>query len=361
MINGMIIAIDARMIEMSGIGTYIQHLMGKGIYDYAIGNKNLIKKYDKTVKIIHFEATIYGLKEQLGFPVKAIKAAKIELLHFPHYNVPVLYKGKYIVTVHDLTHIFFPEFLGNKIKYYYAKFLMDNAVKMARHVFTVSENSKKDICSIFKTNKDKISVTYNAVDKNFKVKRKESIEYLYEKFSIPKGKNIILYVGNLKPHKNIGNLLKAFNILDCKKDCILVLVGKAFANYKLKEQEEQLGIKQSVFYTGLVSKEELVDLYNLANIFVFPSLYEGFGIPLLEAMACGTPVVAANNSSIPEVVGNAALLFNAYDINDIAEKIQQLLTDKDEQMKCVERGFERISGFSWDNTVSDVKRIISIM
>lgn len=360
MINGKIIGIDARMIEMSGIGTYIQHLMGQGIYDYAFGKEEEIRKYDSDVKIISFDAPIYSINEQLRFPNREAKDAGIDIIHFPHYNVPITYRGKFVTTVHDLTHIILPEFLGSKIKYYYAKFLMNNALKRAAHIFTVSQNSKRDIIEYFGISDNKISITYNAIDNDFKVKEKEEIEYLYDKYGIPKEKKIVLYVGNLKPHKNLHTLLKAVSILD-RADILLLLVGKAFKSIDLVQQEKELNISDRVIHTGMVEKEKLVDLYNLADIFVFPSLYEGFGIPPLEAMACGTPVIAADNSSIPEVCGDAAVLFNGKDDNELAEKISNTISDQELRKELIKKGMERVSCFSWNATVSEVYRRIEMV
>ncbi len=357
MINGKIIGIDARMIEMSGIGTYIQHLMGHGIYDYALGNEEEIRRYDKQVKVIPYNAPIYSPKEQILFPNKVVKKSGINIMHFPHYNVPVTYRGKYVVTVHDLTHILLPEFLGSKIKYIYARFLMDQAIRRAIHIFTVSENSKKDIINCFGVNDNKISITYNAIDNDFCLKDRTEIEYLYQKFNISKEKIKILYVGNLKPHKNLSTLLEALKHIP-GDDFELILVGKAFKSVDLEEQEKKLGIIDKVKHTGLVSKEELVDFYNLADIFVFPSLYEGFGIPPLEAMACGTPVIAANNSAIPEVVGDAAILVDGKDSMSIANAISLFLDGLVDVADIVNRGYKRVSFFSWDKTVNIVRNKI---
>lgn len=353
MINGKTIGIDARMVEMSGIGTYIQHLLGQGIYDYAVGNETEIRRYDQDVKIIPFEAPIYSPEEQLMFPAKEIRKAGITLMHFPHYNVPLRYNGRYVVTVHDLTHIILPEFLGNKIKYQYARLLMAHALKHAEHVFTVSNNSKKDIIHYFGTDEKKISVTYNAVDDDFREKEKTETDYLYDHFQLPRDKKFLLYVGNLKPHKNLETLLEAFQGMN-RNDTILLLVGKAFTSIQLEEKEESLGIKDRVIHTGLVSKEELVDLYNLAEVFVFPSLYEGFGIPPLEAMACGTPVAAADNSSIPEVVGDAALLFDAREKNEIADAVEKLLFQPEICQDLVKKGYRRAAFFNWEKTRTGV-------
>lgn len=276
MINGKVIAIDARMIEMSGIGTYIQHLMGEGIYDIALGREEEIRKYDKTVKVILYDTAIYGLEEQVCFPNKEIRKAGIDLIHFPHYNVPASYKGKFIVTVHDLTHIVYPEFLGNKLKYYYAKYLLRHAIEKSEHIFTVSNNSKKDIEKIFRLSVEKISITYNAVDADF---------------------------------------------------CV-------------KSWQER--------------KEELIDLYNLADIFVFPSLYEGFGIPPLESMACGTPVIASDCSSVPEIVGDAALLFDPLDEDSIIMAIHRAENHEVAQ-DLIKKGLIRKNCFKWNETVRAVR------
>lgn len=344
-----IVGIDARMIEMSGIGTYIQHLMGHGIYDYAVGKENEIRKYDQEVKIIPFDAPVYSVKEQLLYPNRAIKEANIQIMHFPHYNVPVSYKGHYIVTVHDLTHIVFPEFLGNKIKYYYAKFLMQHAINCSEHIFTVSYYSKHDIMRYFGTAEAKISITYDAIDDEFCVKGKKEIEYLYKKYDVPRDKKLLLYVGNLKPHKNLITLLQALKQLDDDNVCAL-LIGKAFKSVDLAEQEREMGINNRIIHTGMVSKGDLIDFYNLADLFVFPSLYEGFGIPPLEAMACGTPVIAAKNSSIPEVVGEAAELFDGNDATQLSCKIKELLASEKKQELLIEKGLAQYKHYSWEET-----------
>ena len=345
------------MIEMSGIGTYIQHLMAQGIYDVAIGDEKVIRRYDKTVNVVQFDAPIYGLKEQFRYPNMLIKKAGVNIMHFPHYNVPISYKGDYVVTVHDLTHLVFPKFLGSRIKYNYAKFLMSNAIKRAKHIFTVSEYSKKDIISYFGVSDEKVSITYDGVDEEFEKKNPIDIDYLYTKFNISREKRQMLYVGNLKPHKNLTTLLKSMQIMN-RDDIELLLVGKAFKSIDLYEQEEKLGIKEKVIHTGFVSKKELIDLYNLADLFVFPSLYEGFGIPPLEAMACGTPVIAANNSSIPEVVGNAAVLFDGTNEKELSIIIDELLNDNNRCYSLIKNGKERYKLFSWEKTRNSVKDVL---
>ena len=320
------IAVDARMINMSGIGTYIQNLLKNGCYDILLGNKEELEKYSKKEEIIEFNSSIYGIKEQLKFPYKELKKKKPDVLHIPHYNIPLFYRGKMIVTIHDLTHLIFPQFLPNKFAYLYAKFMIWFATKRANKIITDSENTKKDILERFNVKPEKIEVIYIGVGEEFVEKEKDELEYLYSKFNIPKDKKILMYVGNLKPHKNLETLLEAFAKIEDKEECCLILVGKAFEKYNvLEEKEISLGIRNNVIHTGIVSRDELVDLYNLADLFIFPSLYEGFGLPILEALACGTPVICSNTASMPEVGGDVVEYINPYDVEEITLKIKQSL------------------------------------
>ena len=325
------IAVDARMINMSGIGTYIQNLMKNGCYDIALGRKDEIEKVDNKIDTIEFDSPIYGIKEQLKFPYRKLKKEKPDVLHVPHYNVPIFYRGKMVVTIHDLTHLLFPEFLPNKFAYFYAKFMIWIALKKADKVITVSQNTKNDILKMFKVNPDKIEVIYNGVGEEFIKKDKKDIQYLYTRFNIPENKKIIMYVGNLKPHKNLERLLEAYSEIKNREETCLVLVGKSFQNYRvLEEKEIKLKIKNQVIHTGIVTQDELVDLYNLADLFVFPSLYEGFGLPVLEALACGTPVICSNTSSMPEVGKDNVIYINPLDIKDITSKIENFDKYKDQ-------------------------------
>lgn len=348
------IAVDARMINMSGIGTYIQNLMRNNCYDIALGRKNEIEKVNNKINIIEFDSPIYGIKEQLKFPYKKLKKEKPDVLHVPHYNIPIFYRGKMVVTIHDLTHLIYPEFLPNKFAYFYAKFMIWLALKKANKVITVSQNTKNDILKMFKVNPDKIEVIYNGVGEEFVKRDKKDIKYLYEKFNIPKDKKILMYVGNLKPHKNLERLLEAYSKINNKEEIYLVLVGKAFEKYNvLEDRENELKIKEQVIHTGIVTQNELVDLYNLADLFVFPSLYEGFGIPVLEALACGTPVICSNTSSMPEVGGDNVIYIDPMNVGDIREKIELVNNDIDKKDYS-----NWIKKFNWKDISKKTKEIL---
>ena len=166
--------------------------------------------------------------------------------------------------------------------------------------------------------------------------------------------------GNLKPHKNLERLFQAFLKIQNKEDYIILLVGKAFANYKeLEEKEKELNLKNQVIHTGIVDDEELIDLYNLADLFVFPSLYEGFGLPVIEALRCGTKVACSNTSSLPEVGGDVVAYFNPMDIDEMAKVIDEELkkedTDEDKQKRI-----NWAKGFNWDKTRNEVKETFDL-
>lgn len=350
------VVVDARMINMSGIGTYIQNLMKYNCYDIALGNNKEILEFYTKITTIDFKSPIYGIKEQLKFPYKKLKKEKPDVLHIPHYNIPIFYKGKMVVTIHDLTHLIYPEFLPNKFAYYYAKFMIWIALKKACKIITVSENTKKDILQMFKVNPEKIEVIYNGVGEEFVKKDKKEINYLYDKFKIPKNKKILMYVGNLKPHKNLERLLEAYSKIDNIEETCLILVGKIFANYNvLENKEKKINIENCVIHTGIVTQEELVDLYNLVDLFVFPSLYEGFGLPILESLACGTPVICSNTSSMPEVGGDVVEYFDPYNIDDMAKKIEENIYKKGKINKL--NITKIIKKFNWKLSSNKTKEI----
>ncbi len=322
-------AIDARMANKSGIGTYIKRIMEHIDYDVILDSSN-------------FPYKNYSIKEQLFFPYKKLRKEKIGVLHVPHLNIPIFYRKKLIVTIHDLTHLRYPQFLPSKFHYHYFKFMLGMAMKKASKILADSHSTKKDIMEFFNVESSKIKVIHLGVGKEFVIKEKKEISYLYEKYNILQGKKIILYVGNLLPHKNLDGLLKAVPLI--KEDYVLVLIGKSF-----KSRYEQKQKKSSIIYAGEVSQNELVDFYNLANLSVLPSLYEGFGLPVLESFACGTPVACSNTSSLPEVGGNYAFYFDPKNENDIANAINKAFEWKGSPLALREYALQ----FSWEKTAKE--------
>ena len=324
------------------------------------GKKEELKNIKEIKEFIEFDVPIYGIKEQLRFPYRELKKLKPDLLHVPHYNVPIFYRGDMIVTIHDLTHLVYSEFLSNKFAKYYAKLMMKIAIKKSKIILTVSENTKKDLIKFFKVDENKIKVVYLGVKDNLVNKPKESIDYLYKKFGIPRNKKLLMYVGNLKPHKNLERLLEAFSKIENNNEYALILVGKAFENYNiLGDKEKELGIEKNTIHTGIVTEDELVDLYNLVDLFVFPSLYEGFGLPVIEAMACGTKVVSSNTSSLTEVGGKVIPYFNPKDIDEMARVIKEEINRVDTK-EDIEKRIAWAKRFDWKKTSKEIQEIFEL-
>ncbi len=323
------------------------------------GKKEELKNIKEIKEFIEFDVPIYGIKEQLRFPYRELKKLKPDLLHVPHYNVPIFYRGDMIVTIHDLTHLVYSEFLSNKFAKYYAKLMMKIAIKKSKIILTESENTKKDILKYFKVDEDKIKVVYLGVKEDLKQKSKQEVDYLYEKFNIPRNKKLLMFVGNLKPHKNLERLLQAFSKIENNDKYALLLVGKAFENYNnLKDKEKELGIEKNTIHTGIVTEDELVDLYNLVDLFVFPSLYEGFGLPVIEAMACGTKVVSSSSSSLPEVGGDVVSYFNPENVIEMAKVIEEELEKEDTEQDRQKR-INWAKKFDWKETSRKIKEIFA--
>lgn len=343
--KGEIYAIDARMIEESGIGTYIRMMLRTGKYSVAVGSESKIRKYDKEIKIISFEEKIYSIKEQFKYPYKQLRRNGVTVLHAPHYNAPLFWNGKLTVTIHDLIHLKFPQYLPNKAAFVYAWFMMKYVCVRAGRIYTVSDFTKQDLIHILHAKEDKIRITYNTVEECFQCRNRSEVDYLLSRYGIPKENKIILYVGNLKPHKNLVALIEAFSLIRMK-DLNLVLVGRCFNRNKGNDLFSGTKKIRRVVMTGAVSKEELVDWYNLADVFTFPSLYEGFGVPPLEAMACGTPTVCSRAASMPEIVGNAAVMVDPADVNSIQQGLEKTLNmTSEEKTDLIEKGYKRVELF----------------
>lgn len=349
------IAIDARMVNKSGIGTCIRHWLKNVGYSIALGDPNDLREYkDFVPRQIPFISSIYGYKEQLKFPYRKLRNEKPDVLHVPHCNIPLFYRGKMLVTIHDLTHLVYPEFLPFKLVHLYFKFIFWFVCKRADRIITVSESTKKDLLRFFKADESKITVIPLGVDQEFVQKKASEVDYLYEKYGIPRNKKILLYVGNLLPHKNLNGLLEGFSQMGRKEDCVLVLVGKAFEGRTVGTHEKDLGIENQVIHAGKVSQEDLVNFYNLANLFVLPSLYEGFGLPVLEALACGTPVACSNTSSLPEVGGSVARYFDPKDPASIAKTLEESLNIKGTNAEEIKAWVQK---FSWEKCAGRIRSV----
>lgn len=366
------IGIDARMYsaEFTGIGRYVYELT-KALAE--IDSKNEYVLFMNQPEFAKFEAPNkrfskvlvnakhYTVKEQTTY-YRALRKAKLDLMHFTHFNAPILYRKPSIVTIHDLTLSFFPGKKMNSAFYRMAyNSVLKSAVKHAKRVIAVSENTKTDLIEITETPSPKIEVIYEGVCEHFGPRGdKEKIEDVLRKYSI--SKDFLLYTGVWRGHKNLVNLIKSFAMLREGPegfDLSLVITGEEDPYYpEVKRTVNELGLEHHVIYTGMVPEAELVALYQAAKVYVFPSLYEGFGLPPLEAMRCGTPVVASKTSCIPEICGEAnALFFDPYDPEDMANSVRKVLLDDTLRKELRECGLKHSLKFSWGDMAEKTLRV----
>lgn len=290
-----------------------------------------------------------------------LKTKQIDLYHgVCNFELPIRKVCPYVVTIHDLIPLFFPKLVPKKHLILF-RVLMGWVVRIADKIITDSNSSKKDILDRFEIPEEKIQVIYLAHHAAYHpISDRNKIKSILEKYHL-NGK-YLLFTGVLEPKKNLLRLIEAFHLLKTQinpdKDLKLVLVGgKGWGYVKTGENLSRLiekrQLKGEVFFTGYVSEEDLPYLYNGAELFVFPSLYEGFGLPVLEAMACGTPVVTSKVSSLPEIVGEAGKLVDPYDPWNIAEGISEVLTNQTLRQSMIEKGLQRASLFSWQQTAAE--------
>jgi glycosyltransferase involved in cell wall biosynthesis len=249
--------------------------------------------------------------------------------------------------------------LPNQLAFYYAKASMWAATRKSNRILTVSEASKRDILRFFDVAPEKVVVIHNAIDERFLAPpNAERMELVKQRYQLDHP--FVLYVGNIKPHKNIERLIAAFGRarLECDDHLKLIIIGDEISKYPgLRQQVHRHKLDKHVRFLGFQPMETLAAFYRLARAFVFPSLYEGFGLPPLEAMACGTPVVTSNVSSLPEVAGGAALLVDPYKEEDIADGIVRAVNDESLRAELIAKGSQRARTFSWKQSVQKIHEI----
>lgn len=339
------IAIDATPLETGhkkrGIGFYTKHLI------------ETLRSVDKTNEYILF--------------TRGQKLPKVDLVHYPYFDLfflslPLKKLYKTVVTIHDLTPLVLPEFylkgLRGTIKFQVQKFSTRNV----DGIITDSENSKKDIIRFLNFPTEKIFKVFLAPDEIFKpISDENFLAQVKKKYNL--SEKFLLYVGDVNLHKNLKRLLAAISQFNLP----VVMVGEALVKENLTETQEllrdieRLNLEKKVQRLGFVQSEDLVGIYNLATLLVEPSLYEGFGLPVLEAMSCGTPIACSNSSSLPEVGGKALVYFNPESVDEIASSIQKIFNWQQKQPSKYDelkrRGVSQAAKFSWEKTAKETLRI----
>lgn len=356
------IGIDARLFgtaQAAGIGTYAEELVGNLIkideenrYTVFIPREisDFFPFYAKNLKKRVVAYPHYSYSEQLLYP-GVLAAAQLDLIHYTNFNSPVFYtRSKSVVTIHDLTLWFYPgRRAENWLRRWAYRHVIRKSCENATRVIAVSQHTKKDIVKYLKIDPNKVDVVYEGVPSRYRpIKDSKKIEAIKTKYNI--SRPFFLYVGQWRPHKNLVRMLRAFALLRHRYnvDYQLVLVGKADADApEVKTTIKKLGIQEAVIITGYVADGDLPYFYSEAEAFIFPSLYEGFGIPPLEAMASGTPVLSSSASVMPEVLGDAALFFDPTNIEDMAQAMHKLVTTYRTKRELREKGFRQVKKYSY--------------
>ena len=345
-------------IYISKLIEYLSYIDRDNIYSIFI-NKNNYEQFLK-VKADNFKKIDAGsltrirplriLWEQIALP-SYIVSRDIDIFHSPVFVSPPRLKCKSIITVFDMTFFRFPDKHSKIKRHYFSKFI-PLSVRRADKIITLSENSKRDIIDFFKVKPDKVKVIYLAADETFRpIEDPSFLDRVRIKHGIQG--DFILFVGVLEPRKNLLGLIKAYYCLKKDKNINekLVITGKRGWDYMpVLRLVRELRLEKDIIFTGYVPEEDLILLYNAAKIFIYPSLYEGFGLPVLEAMACGTPVITSQNSALQEIAKDAAILIDPLSEGDMARNCYELLSNPSLQERLRQAGLGRARQFSWKDT-----------
>ncbi len=368
------IVIDARMygLEHAGSGRYILNLI-KQIEKIDKKNNYFIllrKKYyrkmkfkNKRFKKILVDIPHYSFKEQLFLP-GVLRKLKPDLVHFPQFNVPIFWQGKYVITIHDLIKhqsrgmrtttkqapLYWFKYLAYQVNIF-------SAVKRAQKIIIPSRWWKKELMKIYHLKPEKIMVTYEGAGEFLNKKPSISSAAALKKYGI--SKPFIIYTGSLYPHKNVLRLVEAIIRLneEGKRLFLVIACARSVFLKRFKKEIEKIKGLDFVVLAGFVPDEELIALYQEAEAFVTPSLLEGFGLPGLEAMAAGLPVISSNVSCLPEIYGQAAVYFDPLDVNDIVKKIEDLVGNEKKRQILIQKGFEQVKKYSWKEMAKQTLKV----
>lgn len=379
--NGMRIAFDAQFLYDSmktGIGKSAEYILKNlnlreeneyflNVKDvrrhnlYSESMNELLKRgYQKALCPWYLNSIASRLPEEIMLPYSKLFPKEVDATIFFNFLVPRGVRGKVLTVIHDMTYKTFPETVEETTRKNLDR-NMDYIINRADSILVVSEFSRQELIRYYPHAREKTKVILWGVDRKqfhpnytqqekLKVLKKHQIDMPY-----------ILYLGTLEPRKNISRLIKAYAKLYKEKKVLhkLVVAGKKGWMYNdIYEIIRQNQLEDNVVFTGYVEDSDMPVLMAAAELFTFPSLYEGFGLPPLEAMACGTPVLVSNTASLPEVVGDAGILVNPYDIDDIANAIEAIVNDDDKKMMLKAAGLERAKRYSWENAAKQMERYL---
>lgn len=347
------IGIDARLLQETGVGRYIRNLIAelstldkvnhytvfltkKSFASYSLPND----RWKKVLADVHW----HTVSEQLVMP-RLFDAAGLDLVHIPYHNPPIFYRGPMVLTIHDLTILHFstgkattlplPVYWLKRLGYWVALWV---GLRKAKHIIAVSKSTRQEVIDHFGIPEHKITVTYEGVDTRMQKLPAKTTPLIQQPY--------ILYVGNAYPHKNVETLLAAFRSVvgHTGKPKLVLVGGDDFFYRRLKETVKSIGLENDVLFFGLANDEDLVNLYSHAEVFVFPSFMEGFGLPALEALSLGCPVLVSDIPVFHEILGKNAVYFDPKNISDLADKLGRILSGSVKQKKTV---VSSVPSYSW--------------
>lgn len=356
------IGIDTRMIEHSGIGVRILNLVQslanekrEDVDIYLFGNKEILNKYklDQSFPIIEYNVKVYSIREFWGHS----KMKEMDILDIPHFNIPIRYLKKCIVTIHDIIPYKMKEFFPSKAKQIYMHLIFYLIKRFSKKVISVSECTKSDLVEVFHFPKDKIQTIYNGLNQElFKPHSKKECNDFRSKYNLEN--EYLLTVGIGKGHKNLGFVIKTLTPLwlEGNLDLPLILAG---AGGKIPEHLIEIirPVEKFIIPFQKISYEELPLLYQNAKMLIFPSLYEGFGFPLLEAQGVGCPVLSSNASVMPEVLRNSAYFFNPRDEKKFQEEFRLFMLNPSLLKTKVPLGYENAKRFTWKKAAEETMQV----
>ncbi|MGA2590258.1 MAG: glycosyltransferase family 1 protein [Bryobacteraceae bacterium] len=376
------IVIDVRRVRDFGIGTYIRSLL-HALAAIDQSNDYVLVALPEDVKTFadlppNFKTTVYRKTDSyylnhVAFPLFLRRQAP-DLVHIPLNQVPLFMRERYVVTIHDMASLLFET--GSGLRMDLRRFLLRRGLLRAKRIIAVSEATRRDVRDTLGIPEGRIRLVYNAPHPEFFQRalagdagvagpdgERLARARILERYQIQYP--FLLYAGNIRPQKNIPRLVEAFAVVreqlsrhPVYRDLHLIVIGDEISRYpSVRRAVNQARVEKVVRFLGFVPFETLRIFFEHAAVFVFPSLYEGFGLPPLEAMACGTPVVTSNVSSLPEVVGDAALLVNPENVFEIARGIQEVLLDENLREDLIARGKAQAARYSWERTAREVLEV----
>jgi alpha-1,3-rhamnosyl/mannosyltransferase len=342
------------MVSNTGIGRWLQNMV-RHVMAISSGHEITVlvnrargvRSFGIPVRELASDIPIYSIREQIILPLE-IRKQRPDLVHYPNFNVPLMSSTASVVTLCDIIYYLFPKACPSRIGHEYARHMIATATRRAKKIVTISEHSKRDLVDHLKIAEDKVAVIYPGIDREaFRPDQPpEAIDTAKKKHGIERP--YIFYTGNHEPRKNLRRLVEAYRRFSLKSDFQLVLGGRIDPRRQDFYREiSDLVEARNVILAGEISESDLPLLYAGAQAFVFPSTYEGFGLPPLEAMSAGVPVACSSATSLPEVVGDAAILFAPESTDEMLSAMERILTDRSLAAELRRKGLEQANRFSW--------------